>query len=121
MSDHVKRIVRVESDFVRMEGAVGIDAARALTSAGITRLGGGFMRLADGGELRDWTLPYDEVMFVLEGELLLSEGGKEHHIPKGEGVLLRHGATVSYRSTVSTEVLYVLYPVNWHEEPLVNP
>src|SRR5260370_40496304 len=50
----------------------GLELARAITTAGSTQLGGGYMRFTQDAEFAGWTLTYDEVLFVQAGELTVA-------------------------------------------------
>ncbi|TMD79979.1 MAG: hypothetical protein E6I77_02560 [Chloroflexi bacterium] len=53
----------------------GLELARSITHAGTTQLGGGYMKFTEDAEFADWTLKYDEVLFVQSGELeIISDG-----------------------------------------------
>src|SRR5229473_3268024 len=77
----------------------GLELARAITSAGSTQLGGGYMRFtqdAEDAELADWTLKYDEVLFVQAGELTVVSDGGNTVARAGEAILIPKGAKVTY-------------------------
>src|SRR2546430_9263159 len=80
----------------------GLELARSITHAGTTQLGGGYMRFTTDAEFADWTLKYDEVLFVQAGELeIVSEGGSVK-ARAGQAILIPDGAKVTYRGRAGT-------------------
>jgi ethanolamine utilization protein EutQ (cupin superfamily) len=109
-------VVRVTPDQMPYEEQVpGMSVARVVTEAGITEIGGGYLRFTAGAELKDWTLHYDEAIFVHEGELRIVHNGETTAVRPGEGVVIARGTTVTYRGSAGTLASYVLYPANWQE------
>ncbi len=93
----------------------GIDLARSITAAGTTELGGGYMRFSNDAEFADWTLKYDEVIFVQRGELEIVQDGRSTIAQAGEAVLIGKGATVTYRGRNGTVGFFVLWPRDWNK------
>src|SRR5918912_3796099 len=75
----------------------GMQLARSITAAGTTQLGGGYMRFSADSEFADWTLKYDEVLFVQEGELEVVQEGQGTTARQGEALLIAKGTKVTYR------------------------
>ncbi len=91
----------------------GLELARAITSAGSTQLGGGYMRFTQDAEFADWTLKYDEVLFVQAGELTVLSDGRSTAARAGEAILIPNGARVTYRGRAGTVGFFVLWPFDW--------
>ncbi len=92
----------------------GMEGSRGLTKAGFTSLGGGWVRMDGTDEMKNWTLKYDEVLFVVRGEAEVEEaGGKKVTARPGEAILIGEGTTVTYRAKPDTEVFFVLNPRDW--------
>jgi ethanolamine utilization protein EutQ len=105
-----------DSDLAYDELVPGLELARVITSAGSTQLGGGYMRFAQDAEFADWTLTYDEVLFVQAGELtVVSESGNTV-ARAGEAILIPKGAKVSYRGRAGTVSFFVLWPFDWNKK-----
>jgi ethanolamine utilization protein EutQ (cupin superfamily) len=105
-----------ESDVAYSPIAPGMEGARSLTEAGFTSLGGGWVHMDGSDELRDWTLKYDEVLFVVRGEAEVEEaGGKKVVAGPGQAILIGEGTTVTYRARGDTLVFFVLNPRDWDE------
>src|SRR5712691_55208 len=94
----------------------GLQLARAITSAGSTQLGGGYMRFTQDAEFADWTLTYDEVLFVQAGELTVASDGGNTVARAGEAILIPKGAKVTYRGQAGTVSFFVLWPFDWNKK-----
>jgi len=103
-----------DSDLPYDELVPGLELARAITSAGSTQLGGGYMRFAQDAEFADWTLTYDEVLFVQVGELTVVSDGESTVARAGEAILIPKGANVTYRGRAGTASFFVLWPFDWN-------
>jgi len=109
------RVMR-ESDmpYSGLDGAHAMELARVVTEAATTNLGGGFIRYQNAdGELADWTLTYDEVLYVIEGVLEVISNGESFVARAGEAMVIPKGATVTYRGAKGTKVFFVLQPRDW--------
>jgi ethanolamine utilization protein EutQ (cupin superfamily) len=91
----------------------GLQLARVITAAGTTQLGGGYMRFTQDAEFPDWTLKYDEVLFVQAGELEVEGESGSATAQAGEAILIPNGARVTYRGRAGTLGFFVLWPFDW--------
>jgi len=74
------------------------------------------MRFTEDAEFADWTLRYDEVLFVQTGELaILSDGGITVACA-GEAILIPNGTKVTYRGRAGTVGFFVLWPFDWNKK-----
>jgi ethanolamine utilization protein EutQ (cupin superfamily) len=94
----------------------GLELSRAITHAGTTQLGGGYMRFSQDAEFADWTLKYDEVLFVQSGELEVVSEGSSTKAAAGEAILIPDGAKVTYRGKAGTVGFFVLWPFDWDKK-----
>lgn len=106
------RLVR-ETDVAYATIGEGMAVARGVTEAAPTRLGGGWFRLEPGGGLAGWTLKYDEVIFVTEGQVEVVSAEGVATARAGEALLISEGTEVSYRSPDGASGVYVLSPRDW--------
>jgi len=109
------RVMR-ESDipYSGLADAPTMELARVVTEAATTDLGGGFIRYQNAdGELADWTLKYDEVLYVIEGVLEVISNGESFVARTGEVMVIPKGVTVTYRGERGTKVFFVLQPRDW--------
>lgn len=93
----------------------GLQLGRAITAAGTTQLGGGYMRFTEDAEFPGWTLKYDEVLFVQAGELEIEGDVKSVTARAGEAILIPNGARVTYRGKAGTVGFFVVWPFDWNK------
>lgn len=105
-----------ERDVAYEELVPGIDLGRTITAAGTTPLGGGYMRFVQDAEFANWTLKYDEVLFVHAGELQVTDASGTATARAGEAVLISKGSTVTYRGQSGTTGFFVLWPRDWDRQ-----
>jgi ethanolamine utilization protein EutQ len=121
MVEHDEAVGRVlllregDTPYEGLDGVPGMELARVITTPATTSLGGGFSRFTGEAVLADWTLRYDEVFYVIEGELVIESGRETIHGGPGEVILIPAGATVTYRAGPGTKVFFVLHPRDWAE------
>jgi ethanolamine utilization protein EutQ len=61
-----------------------------------------------------WTVTYDEVLFIHEGRMTIETGGECFACGPGDIVWLPDGTTLTYdASTGRCAYFYALYPVDW--------
>ena len=102
-----------EFDFVpRFECGEMAESAELSALTDGTRPGTGFVRLKNARI--PWTIQYDEVSILLEGELLVHINDECHHLYWRESLSLPAGTRLIYE-LVSTLLAYAIYPSNWHE------
>jgi ethanolamine utilization protein EutQ (cupin superfamily) len=105
-----------ESDVPFSQIAPGMEGSRGLTQAAFTSLGGGWVHMDGSDELREWTLKYDEVLYVVRGEAEVEEsGGRKVVARPGQAILIGEGTTVTYRAHGDTLVFFVLNPRDWDQ------
>jgi ethanolamine utilization protein EutQ (cupin superfamily) len=92
----------------------GLRLARVITAAATTQLGGGYMRFDADAEFADWTLSYDEVLFVQEGTLEVDGADGRVTAHPGEAILIPSGAKVTYRGKKGTLGFFALWPFDWN-------
>lgn len=89
--------------------APGVEVSRSITDGELTDFGGGHFRWVENAEIHG-ELNYDEVVFVLEGELdIETQDGPMTGRP-GDTFVLKNGASATYRAKTGTSVFYVLHP-----------
>jgi ethanolamine utilization protein EutQ len=75
------------------------------------RLGAGVMEL-DRTSL-DWKLTYDEIDYVIEGELEIVIEGRKVRAEAGQVVYIPKGTAITFSAPGRARFLYVVYPANW--------
>ena len=77
-------------------------------------MGAGYMSL-DKGEMQ-WTLTYDEIDIVLEGELVITRGSEQVRGKTGDVIYIPKGSNITFGKPSWTRFVYVVLPVNWNEK-----
>ena len=77
-------------------------------------MGAGYMSL-DRGEMQ-WTLTYDEIDIVLEGELVITRGHEQVRGKTGDVIYIPKGSSITFGTPSWTRFVYVVFPVNWNEK-----
>jgi len=77
-------------------------------------MGAGYMSL-DKGEMQ-WTLTYDEIDIVLEGELVITRGSEQVRGKAGDVIYIPKGSSITFGTPNWTRFVYVTFPVNWNEK-----
>jgi ethanolamine utilization protein EutQ len=74
-------------------------------------MGGGLEYLENA--VIDWTVTYDEILFIFEGKLTVVFDDGEHLCEPGDIVWLPEGTHLKYVAKERAGYFYVLYPVDW--------
>jgi len=77
-------------------------------------MGAGYMSL-DQGEMK-WTLTYDEMDIVLEGELVITRGSEQVRGGPGDTIYISKGSSITFGTPSQARFVYVVFPVNWNEK-----
>lgn len=81
-------------------------------------LAAGYMALdaqTPGGGLFPWTLTYDEIDIVLEGELVITRAGEQVRGGPGDVIFIPKGSAITFGTPSYARFVYVAYPANWSE------
>ena len=68
-----------------------------------------------GGGVFPWTLTYDEVDIVLEGELVITRGDEQVRGGPGDVLFIPKGSAITFGTPHYARFVYVAYPANWSE------
>lgn len=71
----------------------------------------GYMALDKGGF--PWTLEYDEIDIVLEGELVITRGAEEVRAGPGDVIYIPKGSSIVFSTPAGVRFVYVTYPADW--------
>ena len=63
-----------------------------------------------------WTLNYDEIDYVVEGQLSILINGKRVTAGPGEIILIPKGSSIQFSVEDKARFLYFVYPANWQEQ-----
>lgn len=78
----------------------------------------GYMALdaqTPNGGLFPWTLTYDEIDIVLEGELVITRDGEQVRGGPGDVIFIPKGSAITFGTPSYAHFVYVTYPANWSE------
>lgn len=90
----------------------GNTAIARVVDASISReIGAGIEYLED--VTIDWTVTYDEVLFILEGPLTVEFDGAAHRCDTGDIVWLPNGTRLKYIARGRAAYFYAVHPVDW--------
>ncbi|WP_251442826.1 cupin domain-containing protein [Veillonella intestinalis] len=78
------------------------------------RLGCGLMVMED--TTFDWTLNYDEIDYIISGELSIIINGETITAGPGEIVLIPKGSPIQFSVKGKARFVYVTYPADWQSQ-----
>ncbi|MDR0922154.1 MAG: cupin domain-containing protein [Lactobacillales bacterium] len=78
------------------------------------QLGAGLMEMTDS--TFPWTLNYDEMDYVIEGQLDVLIDGEKISAKAGELIHIPHGSSIEFSATGFARFIYITYPANWQEQ-----
>jgi ethanolamine utilization protein EutQ len=84
-----------------------------ITSADGAPMGSGYMTL-EKGEF-PWTLSYDEIDVVLEGELVITCGSMVARAETGDMIFIPKGSSISFGTPSYVRFAYVTFPADWNK------
>lgn len=85
--------------------------ARVINPAVSSSMGGGVEYLEN--TTVEWTVTYDEILFVFEGVLHIELDDGIHECAPGDIVWLPNGTTLKYIARERAGYFYALHPVDW--------
>ena len=65
----------------------------------------------------DWTLNYDEIDYVIEGNLTIITGEGQVSAGPGELILIPKGSRIQFSVPEKARFIYVTYPADWENQP----
>ncbi|WP_078428386.1 cupin domain-containing protein [Alkalihalobacterium alkalinitrilicum] len=104
--------------FEVLEGTIGTGEAfitRVVNDEISDSLGGGIVKMENCKF--PWTVKYDEIIYVLEGEIIIHDEMKtERMIGKsGDVFFVEKDTPIVYETTSSGAFFFSLYPANWNK------
>lgn len=87
-----------------------------ITSGQGAPMAAGYMALdapADGAGEFPWTLTYDEIDIVLEGELVITRGREQIRGGPGDVLFIPKGSAITFGTPSHTRFVYVTFPADW--------
>ena len=93
---------------------VNVRLKDVVTSADGSPMAAGYMAM-EKGEF-PWSLTYDEVDIVLEGELVIRRGEMTARGGPGDVIFIPRGSSITFGTPSRVRFIYVAYPANWNEQ-----
>jgi ethanolamine utilization protein EutQ len=94
-------------------GPIRID--RRTVGSGLVDLAAGFAEFVEETPTDEWVQPYEEALYVLDGELTVRANGDTIVGTAGDVLTVAKGANVSASATAGTRVYFAVVPANWRE------
>ncbi len=88
-----------------------IHVTDVITAAHGSPLAAGFMTWGKGSF--PWTLNYDEIDYVIEGQLEVRKGGQTVMGNPGDVIFIPKGSQIFFGSPSYAKVFYVAFPADW--------
>lgn len=85
--------------------------ARVINPSNSSHIGGGIEYIENA--TIEWTVTYDEILFICEGRLTLEFEGRQHECTAGDIVWLTEGTHLKYMARERAGFFYAVYPVDW--------
>lgn len=85
-----------------------------LTLAESPRLGAGLMTMEH--TTFPWTLNYDELDYVIEGQLTVCMDGQTATAGPGEVIYIPKGSSITFSVPDKARFLYFVYPADWQNQ-----
>ncbi|WP_216831138.1 cupin domain-containing protein [Alkalihalobacterium elongatum] len=106
-------------NFEVLEGTIGSGEAyitRVVNDEISESLGGGIVKMK--GCKFPWTVRYDEIIYVLEGEIIIyDEMKRERKIGKnGDVFFIEKDTPIVYETNSNGSFFFSLYPANWSKK-----
>jgi ethanolamine utilization protein EutQ len=94
--------------------AANVQLKDVVTSSDRSSMAAGYMSLDKGAF--PWTLSYDEIDIVLEGELVITHGTETVQGAKGDVIFIPKGSSISFSTPSKVRFVYVTFPADWNEK-----
>ncbi len=78
------------------------------------RIGAGMMEMIES--TFDWTLNYDEIDYIIDGNLEIIVDGRKIVGEKGDVILIPKNSKIKFSAPIYAKFIYVVYPANWNEK-----
>ena len=107
------QIPPLDPDFTDTVGPMQV--SRRTKAVGLTELGAGYAVFTEAGTLGPEPLPYEEMLYILEGKMTVTFDDDEVVAGPGEMLVLRKGTVASFTAPQGTRLVYSLVPQDWRE------
>ncbi|MCG3751974.1 cupin domain-containing protein [Amycolatopsis sp. Poz14] len=113
MTDSAARKLEFDPAHHDAIGPIRID--RRTIGSGLVDLATGFAEFVEETPTDEWVQPYEEALYILDGELTIRANGDTVVGTSGDVITVEKGANVSASATVGTRVYFAVVPANWRE------
>lgn len=93
--------------------AANVRLKDVITSRDGSPMAAGYMALEKGGF--PWTLTYDEIDIILEGELVITRGTERVSGKTGDVIFIPKGSSIEFGTPSSVSFVYVTFPADWNK------
>jgi ethanolamine utilization protein EutQ len=103
--------------FEKLDGTIGrgeAKIARFVTDELSDTLGGGIVKM-DNCKF-PWTVQYDEILYITEGEIIIESDGERMVGKVGDSFFIEKGTPIIYEAASEGTFLFSLYPANWKQQ-----
>jgi ethanolamine utilization protein EutQ len=100
------------------ESGTNVRLKDVMTSADGAPMAAGYMALdaaVPGGGEFPWTLSYDEIDIVLEGELVITRGHEQIRGGPGDVLFIPKGSAITFGTPGHVRFVYVTFPADWSQ------
>jgi ethanolamine utilization protein EutQ len=112
-------LVHVKAESVRLQPfpvdvgrpEMNIQLVDVITGARGSPMAAGFMTWSKGAF--PWTLNYDEIDYVIEGQLEIRKGSQTVRAHPGDVIFIPRGSDIHFGSPSFARVFYVTFPADW--------
>lgn len=110
----VRKFSTENLDYERFHGPPGrLDIAKVVKAEHGSKMAGDVIVFED--IILEYEMPYDDIMYVLEGELTIATSTGDVVGGPGDILWVPNGETVTFRATRATKVFCATFPVNWED------
>lgn len=92
-------------------GPANVRLKDVVTSRDASPMSAGYMSLEKGGF--PWTLTYDEIDIILEGELVITRGSESISGRQGDVIFIPKGSSIVFSTPSVVRFVYVTFPADW--------
>jgi len=93
--------------------AANVRLKDVVTSRDGSSMAAGYMALEKSGF--PWTLTYDEIDIILEGELVITRGAERVSGNRGDVIFIPKGSSIEFSTPASVFFVYVTFPADWNK------
>ncbi|PWA07604.1 ethanolamine utilization protein [Pueribacillus theae] len=112
----VKLFKKKKYSFEILDGTIGdgkAEITRFVTDEISPTLGGGIVKMEKCKF--PWTVRYDEILYITEGEVIIEANGEKMFGKEGDSFFIEKETSIVYEATSRGAFMFSLYPANWNK------